>query len=109
MVIRLCGCAGVGKMKSKSLQPAKRDISVTTEVSNKMKWAEFIADVCFKSWVLLLATIALLGAIGVVWTVIWYDKDPTGAIVGAVIAGAMAGLGKLYQVVVKRRLDAGNE
>ncbi len=96
-------------MKSKSLQPAKRDISVNTGVSDKLKWAEFIADVCFKSWVLILITIALLGAMGVVWIVVWYGKDPTGVIVATITGGAITGLGKLYQVVIKRRLDADKE
>jgi hypothetical protein len=96
-------------MKSKNIQPVKSDIPVSTGIPNKLQWAEFIADVWFKCWVLMLVTIALVGGMVVVWVVVWYGKDPTGVIIASITGGAIAGLGKLYQVVIKPRLDAGKE
>jgi hypothetical protein len=96
-------------MESKSLQPIKCRIPVATEVSSKLEWANFIADVCFRCWVLALISIALIGGLVIVWVIVWYDKDPTGAIVGAVTAGAITGLGKVYQVVIKPQFDTGKK
>lgn len=96
-------------MESTNLQPTKSTIPVNTEVSSKLEWAHFIADVYFRCWVLALISIALIGGLVVVWVVVWYDKDPTGVIIASITGGAIAGLGKVYQVVIKPRLDAGKE
>lgn len=47
----------------------------------------------------------LLAGLAVVLIVVWYGKDPTGAIVGSITAAAIAGLSKLFHSFVKPHLD----
>jgi hypothetical protein len=96
-------------MESKSLQPVKDNNPVTTGVPSKLQWANFIADVWFKCWVLMLVTVGLLGGMAVVWFVVWYGKDPTGAIVGSITAAAIAGLSKVFHSFIKPTLGARKE
>lgn len=96
-------------MKSKSLQPVTDNNPVSPGASSKLQWANFIADVWFKCWVLMLVTVGLLGGIAVVWFVVWYGKDPTGAIVGSITAAVIAGLSKVFHTFIKPNLGAGKE